>query len=244
MHEGANKADHFTATNWTIVLAAGQTDLDRAAGALESICSRYWQPVYVFVRRRGSSPHDAEDLTQAFFAHLLQNEALKTIDRGKGKFRSFLLASLTNFLNNDWQKQKALKRGGQIRTISWDEAEAEDLYQHEPVDQVTPEKLFERRWAFTVMEQVLSRLKSEHQNKPDKQELFEKLSPQLTREIAKGELAEIAAQLQMTEGAVKVALHRLRRRFGELLRSQVAYTVAEPDLVEEEIRHLFSVIAL
>lgn len=241
MNGASGVSGNFTTTNWSVVLAAGQTDHGRAASALEHLCVRYWQPVYVFVRRRGSSPHDAEDLTQAFFTHLLEREALKTIDRAKGKFRSFLLASLTNFLNKDWQKQKSLKRGGHCVTVSWDDAEAENLYQHEPLDQATPEKLFERRWAFTVLQQVLDRLKDEHQSKP---ELFGRLSPYLTRELESGSLSEISAQLQMTDGAVKVALHRLRRRYGELLRSQVAYTVAEPDLVEEEIRHLFSVISL
>jgi len=232
----------FGTTHWSVILRAGNSDSILANDALEKLCRTYWYPLYAFVRRRGCSPHDSEDLTQAFFTHLLEREALKTVAREKGKFRSFLLATLTNFLNNERDKQQTLKRGGQIRMVSWDEAGAEELYQHEPIDHVTPEKLFERRWAFTVVEQVLARLKQEHESR-NKQQLFDKMQPYLTREASPGYLAEVSAELQMTEGAVKVALHRLRRRFGELLRSQVAYTVADPELVEEEIRHLFSAIS-
>jgi RNA polymerase sigma-70 factor (ECF subfamily) len=235
------QADNFTTTNWSVVLAAGQTDYGRAAAALERLCTRYWYPVYAFIRRRGSDPHQAEDLTQSFFTHLLAKDTLKKVDRQKGKFRSFLLAAVTNFLTNEWDRQQTQKRGGQHKFISLDDTEAEELYRHEPAGSLTPEKLFDRRWAFTVLDEVILRLKNEHAHKP---ELFEKLQPHLTRELAPGSLLELSVQLQMTEGAVKVALHRLRRRFGELLRSQVAYTVADPDMVEEEIRHLFSVIAL
>jgi RNA polymerase sigma-70 factor (ECF subfamily) len=232
----------FDTTHWSVVLQAGGENSTLTHAALEKLCQSYWYPLYAFVRRRGCNPHDAEDLTQAFFAHLFEKEALKTVAREKGKFRSFLLATLTNFLNNERDKQQTLKRGGHVHIISWDEAKAEDQYRHEPVDPVTPEKLFERRWAFTVFEQALERLKKEHERQ-SKLPLFNKLQPHLTRETEPGFLTHVSAELKMTEGAVKVALHRLRRRFGELLRSQVAYTVADPELVEEEIRHLLTAIS-
>ena len=206
-HDG--KVAAFGTTHWSLVLQAGNGNLAQANAALEKLCRTYWYPLYAFIRRQGCSPHDAEDLTQAFFSHLLEREALKTVAREKGKFRSFLLATLTNFLNNERDKQQTLKRGGRIRMVSWDEAKAEDQYQHEPVDHVTPAKLFERRWAFTVFEQALERLKKEHEGK-NKRPVFEKLQPYLTREARPGYLAEVSAELEMTEGAVKVALHRLR----------------------------------
>jgi RNA polymerase sigma-70 factor (ECF subfamily) len=224
------------------VLAARTSGSSLAREALEQLCRAYWYPLYAFVRRRGVGPHEAEDLTQAFFAHLLETEALKTVAREKGRFRSFLLSALTNFLNNEWDKQRTLKRGGQCQLISWDDVQAEELYRREPVDRVTPERLFERRWAVTMVDQVLSRLKQEYRTK-GKLDLFEMLQPHLTQEATPGFYAAAAARLTMTDGAVKVALHRLRRRFGELLRSQIAHTVASPEQVDEEIRYLFAVIA-
>jgi RNA polymerase sigma-70 factor (ECF subfamily) len=222
-------------------LEAGKTDYGRAVVALERLCTRYWYPVYVFIRRRGSDQHEAEDLTQAFFAHLLERETLKKVDRQKGKFRSFLLAAVANFLTNEWDKRQTLKRGGQNQIISLDDT-AEELYRREPVESLTPEKLFERRWAFTLMNQVLARLKEEY-IATDKAELFAQLEPGLTNEGNPGLYADWAAALNMSEGAVRVALHRLRRRFGELLRSEIAHTVATPAEVDEEIRHLFAAIA-
>lgn len=235
------KSGAFGTTHWSIVLQAGDNNSAAAQAALEKLCRTYWYPLYAFVRRQGGNPHDAEDLTQAFFVHLLEKDALKTVAREKGRFRSFLLATLTNFLNNERDKRQTIKRGGKLQLVSWDEVKAEDHYQHEPLDHITPEKLFERGWAFTVFEQALERLKKEHDGK--KQPVFEKLQPYLTREVEPGHLSLVSAELMMTEGAAKVALHRLRRRFGELLRSQVAYTVADPDLVEEEIRHLLTAIS-
>lgn len=243
-NRGTNgKPAAFNTTHWSVVLQARGENSALTHAALEKLCQTYWYPLYAFVRRRGCSPHDAEDLTQSFFAHLFQKEALKTVAREKGKFRSFLLATLTNFLNNERDRQLTIKRGGRIKMFSWDEVKAEAQYQNEPVDHVTPEKLFERRWAFTVFEQALDRLEKEHSGKTT-QPLFEKLKPYLTREAEPGFLASTSEKLGMSEGAVKVALHRLRRRFGELLRSQVAYTLADAALVEEEIRHLLTVFSL
>jgi len=224
------------------VLGAGQRDLAGATAALERLCRTYWYPIYAFVRRRGSDQHEAEDLTQAFFAFLLEKDTLKKVDRQKGKFRTFLLAALTNFLNNEWDKRQTLKRGGQRQIISLDEAAAEGLYLREPTDSLTPEKLFERRWASTVVEQVLARLKQEYVE-GGKAGLFAKLEPALTGEVGTGVYAGWAAALGTSEGAVKVALHRMRRRFGELLRSEVAHTVSSPEEIDDEIRHLFAAIA-
>jgi RNA polymerase sigma-70 factor (ECF subfamily) len=236
-----SRAGIFSATHWSIVLAAGQGDLAGATAALERLCHLYWYPIYAFVRRRGAGQHEAEDLTQAFFAFLLEKESLKKVDRTKGKFRTFLLAALTNFLANEWDKRQTLKRGGQRAIVSLDET-AEGLYLREPVESLTPEKLFERRWASALIEQVLARLKQEY-GAGGKADLFAKLEPALTGETAAGVYAEWAAALGMSEGAVKVALHRLRRRFGEVLRSEIAHTVSSPEEIDDEIRQLFAAIA-
>jgi RNA polymerase sigma factor (sigma-70 family) len=231
----------FSTTSWTVVtLAADRGDL-AAAAALEQLLSEYWYPIYAFVRRRGAETHAAQDLTQAFFADLLEREALKRVDRQRGRFRTFLLAALTNFLNNEWDKQQALKRGGNRRIISLDETVAETRYRNEPADLVTPEKLFERRWALDLLGKVLNRLKAEYAAK-GKSRLFSKLEPCLVDKPAEGLYAQLAAALDMNEGSVRTAIHRLRQRYGELLRSEIADTVA-PEEVEDEIRHLLAVVS-
>ena len=240
---GKNQGGAFSTTHWSVVLTAGNNDLAGATTALEQLCRKYWYPIYAFIRRRGSDSHEAEDLTQAFFAHLLAKETLKQVDRQKGKFRSFLLAALTNFLNNEWDKKQTLKRGGRRQIISLDETAAEDRYRHEPADLVTPEKLFERRWALTLLEQVLVRLKQEY-TAGGKAELFAKLEPLITGEVTPGLYVELASALEMKEETVRVTLSRTRRRFGELLRNEIAQTVASPSDVEEEIRHLFAAISI
>lgn len=232
----------FATTNWSVVLEAGKGDLPRSAAAMEKLCRRYWYPIYAFVRRRGHDRQAAEDLTQAFFAHLLDQETLKKVDSSKGKFRTFLLASLTNFLANEWDKRQSWKRGGRHQTISLDEAGAEELYRHEPVEPATPEKLFDRRWALTLVAEVIARLQEEY-TAQKKAPLFAQLEPALTGELAPGWHAESAALLGMSEGAVRVALHRLRRRFGQLLRQEIAQTVTGPAEVDEEIRQLFSALS-
>jgi RNA polymerase sigma factor (sigma-70 family) len=237
MPDSPDKVGSFSTTHWSVVLGAGQDNPAGAAVALERLCGIYWYPVYAFIRRRGSGQHDAEDLTQGFFAHLLEKDTLKKLDRQKGKFRSFILAALTNFLNNEWDKRQTLKRGGKIQMVSLDETRAEEIYLHEPVDALTPEKLFERRWARAVVERVLARLKQEYAT-AKKSKLFEKLEPGLTREVKQEALEEWAVALDMTEGAVKASLHRLRRHYGELLRGEIAQTVSTPEDLDEEIRHL------
>lgn len=231
----------FCTTQWTMVLAAGRDDPQRAAAALEELCRKYWYPLYAFLRRRGSSPHEAEDLAQGFFAFLLQHEALKKAAREKGKFRTFLLTALTNFLHNEWDKARTQKRGGGRRLMSLDQMAAEERYKHEPVDSLSPEKLFERRWALTLLEQALQRLREEYFNL-GKGDLFKTLEPGLTGEVAPKLHAGWATTLGMSEGAVRVALHRLRRSFGQLLRAELEQTVADPAAVEEELRHLMGAL--
>jgi RNA polymerase sigma factor (sigma-70 family) len=231
----------FATTHWSVVLEAGRGDITRSAAALEQLCQRYWHPIYAFIRRRGSGRPEAEDLTQAFFEHLLDKETLKKVDPSKGKFRTFLLASLTHFLANDWDKRQAWKRGGRLKIISLDEA-AEELYGREAVEKASPEKLFDRRWAALLVTNVLAELKQEYSDEK-KAALFARLEPALTGELPPGWHAASAQALDMGEGAVRVAFHRLRRRFGELLRREIAQTVTNAAEVDEELRQLFSVMS-
>jgi RNA polymerase sigma factor (sigma-70 family) len=228
----------FTTTNWSVVMEAGRADSPRAKAALEKLCQRYWFPLYAFIRRRGHDPHEAEDLTQSFFVHLLANEALTGLDRNKGLFRSFLLTVLTHFLNDQWDRQKAAKRGGGRQIVSWDSLSAEEMYQNEPLESSSPESLFDRHWAFTLVRHALGQLRQEYAA-AGKAELYDELAPCLTGAIGPGFYAEAAARLKMSAGAVRVALHRLRRRLGQLLRVEVGRTVRRPEDVEEEIRCLF-----
>ena len=228
----------FTTTHWSVVLEAGRIESPRAKAALEKLCQRYWYPLYAFIRRRGHDPHEAKDLTQSFFVHLLTHEALTGLDRSKGLFRSFLLTVLTHFLNDEWDRQQAAKRGGGRQIVSWDNLSAEEMYQHEPADSSSPESLFDRHWAFTLVRHALLQLRQEYAAE-GKGELFAQLEPCLTGAINPGFYAEAAERLKLNAGAVRVALHRLRRRLGQLLRSEVARTVRRPEDIEEEIRYLF-----
>ncbi len=239
---GQGRAASFSTTSWSVVLTAGQNDLAGAAAALEQICRKYWYPIYAFVRRRGADRQDAEDLTQGFFAHLLEMETLAKVDRRKGKFRTFLLCTLTKYLSNEWDKRQTAKRGGRRQIISLDEAAAEQIYRLEPVEPSSPEKLFDRRWASLLVERVLARLREEYRA-AGKADLLAQLEPGLTQEAVPARSADWAASLGLSEGAVRVAQHRLRRRFGELLREEVARTVASPEEVDEEIRNLFAAIS-
>jgi RNA polymerase sigma factor (sigma-70 family) len=241
-HPSQGRTAAFATTQWSVVLEASRNDLPRSVAALEKLCRRYWYPIYAFVRRRGSDRTEAEDLTQAFFAHLLDQDILKKVDQTKGKFRTFLLAALTNFLANEWDKRKTWKRGGRNQIISLDEIAGEELYRQEPVEPATPENLFDRRWALTLVGEVLTRLKQEYAG-PAKALVFQQLEPALTGEFSPGWHEQSAAHLGMSEGAVRVALHRLRRRFGELLRQEIAQTVTGPAEVDEEIRQLFSALS-
>lgn len=239
---GSKRREEFVTTLWSVVLDAGTHDQEKASSALHRLCGMYWYPIYAFIRRRGSDVHEAEDLTQAFFAHLLERKTLGRADQNKGKFRSFLLASLTYFLNNEWDKRHALKRGGQSQVISLDEAAAEGLYLNEPSGNLAPEKLFDRRWAATLVDKVLRLLREEYQT-ANNAGLLARLEPLLAQEIPGGVYVQLAAEFGISEGAVKVALHRLRRRFGELLRREVALTVADAAALDEEVRYLLSAIS-
>jgi RNA polymerase sigma-70 factor (ECF subfamily) len=224
------------------VLTAARSDTPRARAALENLCQTYWPPLYIYVRRRGYSPEDAQDLTQAFFAKLLEKKQLAVADPAEGRFRSFLLASLKHFLANEWDRAKARKRGGGQVLIPIDVGTAETSCGLDPADNLTAEKIFERRWALTLLEQVLRRLRAEYMH-DDREELFEQLKPTLTEASRSVRYAEIATRLGTTEGAVKVAVHRLRQRYRELLRAEIADTVASSGEVEDEIRNLFAALA-
>jgi RNA polymerase sigma factor (sigma-70 family) len=239
---GVVRQPAFVTTRWSVVVTAGRTDTTRAHDALAKLCQIYWHPLYAYVRRRGHSPEDAQDLTQEFFARLLERNWVAAADRQKGRFRSFLLSAMKHFLANEWDKARAQKRGGGQFLIPLDVATAETSCGIEPADDVTPETIFERRWALTLLEQVLRRLREEHV-RDGKEKLFEQLKPTLTEASRAVRYAEMAVQLGASEGAVKVAVHRLRQRYRELLRAEIADTVASPDEIEDEIRNLFSALA-
>ena len=232
----------FDETHWSLVLAAGGGDGSQARQALEKLCGAYWYPLYAFVRRRGYSAHDAQDLTQGFFARLLQKKDLAGVDRTKGRFRSFLLASLEHYLANEWDRARAQKRGGGCTLISIDDVDAEARYLGEPEGQTTAEQLFDRRWALTLLDQVLARLREE-MVQAGKARQFEALKFCLTGEKAAG-YAEIGRQLGTSEGALKVAIHRLRERYRMLLRAEIANTVGSPAEVDEELRQLFAALSV
>jgi RNA polymerase sigma-70 factor (ECF subfamily) len=235
-------AGHFCTTHWSLVLAAGRTDSTRARQALESLCQTYWYPLYAFVRRLGHSPHDAEDLVQAFFAQCLGKNYLAAADQDRGRFRSFLLLALKRFLANEWDKSRARKRGGSAPAVPLDALTPEQRYALEPADHLTPDRLFERRWALTLLEKVLSRLRGEHAE-AGRSAAFDALKEALVPGSGGPPYLELAARLGMTEAAVKVAVHRLRRRYRHLLEAEIANTVASPEEVAAERRYLLSVLS-
>lgn len=236
-------AANFTQTHWSVVVAAaGRADTTLAHAALEKLCLAYWPPIYAFVRRQGHSPHDAQDLTQEFFARLLEKNYLAGVDRSKGRFRSFLLASLKHFLANEWDKARAQKRGGGQVLIPIDASDVETSCGFEPADSSTAEKIFDRRWALTLLDQVLKKLRQEF-TRGGKEKLFEQLKPTLTEASRAVKYAEMAGRLGMSEGAIKVAVHRLRHRYRELLHAEIAETVAGPEEVQDELRNLFAALS-
>lgn len=231
----------FTTTHWSIVLQAAHSDPAAAGAALEGLCKRYWDPVHAFVRQRVYDAHETEDLTQEFFRFLLEREVVRQADRRKGRFRAFLLAALTNFLHNERDKRQTLKRGGGHEQVSLDENFDEAAFAADrSID--TPGRFFDRRWAEMIVQRVLDALAGEHQQR-GKGDVYRGLQPFLTGEPTAADYERLGRELGMEPGAVKVALHRARRRFGELLRSEVAHTVERPEEVEEEIRHLLNAIA-
>jgi RNA polymerase sigma-70 factor (ECF subfamily) len=235
---GAN-SEVFATTHWSVVLLAGHSSSPAAGGALETLCRGYWYPVYAFVRRRGFGPHDGQDLTQEFFRRLLQKNSFADADPAKGRFRSFLLGALKHFLADEWDKARAGKRGGQCESFSLDALEPEARYALEPATDLSPEKIFDHRWAMALLEHALRRLREE-QAASGKIQHFELLKDFLTNEAGPGAYDEVATQLETSVNAIAVAVHRLRQRYRELVRADVAHTVVGPDGVEEELRSLFS----
>ena len=233
---------YFATTHWSVIVNARAADSSVARQAMEKLCQTYWYPLYAFVRRQGRAPHDAQDLTQEFFARLLEKNYLDDVRRERGKFRSFLLASMKHFLANEWDRARAQKRGGAHPHVPIDTQSAETRYGLEPAHDQTPEKLFERRWALTLLDNVLTRLREEFVAS-GKAEQFDQLKVALTADKRAVPHAELGARLGMSQGAVKVAVHRLRAHYREVLRAEIANTVSSPADVEEEIRHLFAALA-
>lgn len=227
----------FATTRWSVVAAAGGAASPVARAALTTLCETYWSPVYGFIRRRGHNADEAADLTQEFFATLIEKDYLQAADSERGRFRSFLLTAVKRFLSKQRERDGALKRGGGQRPISLDFVAGETHYRLEPADDWTPERIFERRWALTVLERVVERLGEEYAAR-GKAPLFERLKACLTGAADAPALAQVASELQMSEGAVKVAAHRLRSRYREVLKAQIADTVSDPADVDDELRHL------
>jgi RNA polymerase sigma factor (sigma-70 family) len=227
----------FATTRWTVVLNAGDARSAEPAGALAQLCQTYWYPLYAFTRRQGASVEDAQDLTQEFFARLIERNYLDQADRNKGKFRWFLLGALKHFLSNQRERERAVKRGGRIVHIPLDEIMAEKRYQLEPSTNLTPEKLFERAWAMTLLARTREQLR-EHYEKAGKRERFEKLECFLPGGYEKKSYSEMGEELGVSEGALRVELHRLKATYRELLRTEIAHTVSTPTEIDEELRHL------
>jgi RNA polymerase sigma factor (sigma-70 family) len=225
-----------------MVLSAGEGSLPNAQAALERLCRAYWYPLYAYVRRQGRNVEEAQDLTQEFFARLLRKEYLRLPVPACGRFRTFLLTSLKRFLVNDWEKGRAIRRGEGQPLLSLDQRETETRFLAEPAELSTPEKAFEKRWALTLLEQVLDRLREEF-TASGHAERFDRLKILLWGEKDAPPYAGVAAELGLTEGALKVAVHRLRQRYRELLREEVAHTVARPEDVDDELRYLIAVIS-
>jgi RNA polymerase sigma-70 factor (ECF subfamily) len=235
------REDRFQTTHWSLVLAARDRDAPRADRALADLCAAYWYPLYAFIRRKGHDPDRAADLAQEFFARLLEKDYLKAVDRRKGRFRSFLLAACTHFLANEHDRARALKRGGGRTPIPLDPRDAEGRYATEPAHELTAERLYERRWALTLLEGTLDRLGREF-HRAGKGPLYEHLKVILTGAEGAAPYAQVGADLGMREAAVKKAAQRLRRRYRELLRERVAETVEGPEAVDDEIRELFAIL--
>ena len=231
----------FVTTRWSLALSAGTQTSPLSADALEDLCRAYWFPLYAYVRRCGHSPSDAQDLTQAFFARLLEKKYLDVVQPGRGKFRWFLLASLRHFLANERDRARAEKRGGGKPHIPIDQLMAEDQYSREPAHELTAEKLYERTWALTLLEQARVQLRAEFAaaNKSERFDLLEQFLPGEDGELT---YAQVGQRLGIAEGTVKSEVHHLRRRYRELLRAEVAQTVATPAEIGEEIRHLIAAL--
>ena len=240
--QGAVTQPLFATTHWSVVLAASPVHSPLAFSALEKLCRTYWYPLYAFVRRQGASAEDAEDLTQAFFAHLLRKDSFSGVGPEKGRFRSFLLACFKHFLADDWDRARRLKRGGAAPVLSVDVEQAEERYQVESHSEPGADQLYERRWALDLLACVLDRLRLEAVH-AGKAAVFDQLQGCLLGERSDETYAEIGARVGLSQSAVKVTVHRLRQRYRQLLREEIAHTVAEPGEIEEELRYLFAVVS-
>jgi DNA-directed RNA polymerase specialized sigma24 family protein len=239
----AARGARFATTCWSVVVAARDAQSGLAHEALATLCGAYWYPLYAYIRRQGHLPEEAEDLTQGFFTRLVEKDFLAGVDRGKGKFRSFLLAACTHFLANERDRARAWKRGGRCQLVSLDFTAAEARYRNEPAHDLTPEKLFARRWSLTLLDHVLGRLRQEYVGK-NKAALFDRLRICLLGDSSPETVpqARIARDLGMTPAAVRVAVHRLRQQFRELLREEIGRTVEDPERIDDEIRDLFAAL--
>lgn len=238
--DGIPQRAEFVTTQWSVVLRVGAVSPAERAAALEALCRSYWYPLYAFVRRAGHAPEAAQDLTQEFFARLLAGDALQQADPAKGRFRSYLLMLLKRMMVGEWRRENRLKRGGGAEISSLDVQAAEARYGLEPVDATTPETLFERRWAEAVLERVLTRLEAEYRQHALG---WDNLQPYLVEDKGSAPFATMAGRLGVTESALKSAVYRLRCRYGELFRAEIAQTVSEPGEIESEIRHLLAALA-
>ncbi len=235
---GSNRV--FATTSWSMVLQAADSQSSGVEIALAELCQQYWFPLYTFVRRKGFDSAQAEDITQSFFAELLEKNRLGHAEPARGRFRSFLLAALNNFVLNHWRAEKAIKRGGGQKVLSIDYEKADHRYVEHPADELTAEKIFERNWALSILEQSMERVGNQYEQS-GKRELFEKLRVFLAGEDQVA-YAELSVSTGMKEGALKVAVHRLRQRFGQQLRLQIAKTVEDPADVDEELNSLFAAL--
>lgn len=241
-HPDSGSPDWFTTTHWSMVRAAGAGAAPSAREALEKLCTDYWQPLYGYIRRKGHDPHQAEDLTQEFFARLLARNDFAGIDPARGKFRAYLLAAMNHFLAKEWRKAGTLKRGGGQTPIPLDTASAEELYGSQASAEATPERLFDRRWAETVLEQAARRLRNAFVS-DGREPLFRELNVFLSTPAGAGDYSAAAARLRMTEAAVVKAVERLRRHYRDLVRGEIAQTVTTTAELEEEMRYLLEVLA-
>jgi len=234
--------DPFMTTQWSVVLAAKASDRGRSRQALAILCEKYWQPLYAYVRRRGYTVEEAQDLVQEFFTRLIEKDYLRNVHRERGKFRAFLLAAMKNFLANEWDKATAKKRGGGVPPMPMDFATAESRCIVGPDYALPPDKIYEQQWALSLMEQVLARL-LEEQASVGRMALFEGLNAYLTVGEQRMGYGKIADDLGMSKGAVKVAAHRLRKRYRELLREEILQTVSDPEDVDKELGELFALLS-
>lgn len=234
--------ERFTTTHWSVVLAAGETANPTAEVAMEKLCRNYWYPLYAFARRSGQTEENAKDLTQSFFARLLREKYVRQAQRERGRFRNFLLTYFKHFAADEWDRETALKRGGGCEILSFDSETAEKRYHLEPVDEMTPDKLFDRRWAFATLDEAARLLRKEFQD-AGRGDLFDKLQAFLSGDLEDAGYSEAAAQLSMSENTLKSHVRRLRLRNREILREVIANTVASPDQIDEELRDLSAALA-